>query len=128
MNPAPQDGILPVVNTYMPHAYVYVIHLEEPLESCQHYVGMTRRHPKERMRDHEGEKGSRFMREVERRGIRWILAKWWRRPSVQDAELAELRIKQSRNLRRFCPICSPERFRVPGAEKPPPVAEVIPLF
>jgi predicted GIY-YIG superfamily endonuclease len=93
----------------MPH--IYVIHLEQPFHGKQHYCGFTCKDPKERADEHAAGRGARLMDRVTRAGVRWIVARTYRVSSVARAEELERDMKDSGHLERFCPVCSPERFR-----------------
>ena len=92
--------------------YTYLLHAHEPIErsngyKVQHYVGSTTNIDK-RIKEHRRKKklgGAALMREFNRRGIEWSLAKLWK--ANRDFEK---RLKQSGHYERYCPLCQDVAF------------------
>jgi hypothetical protein len=87
--------------------FVYLIHMDEPLERSngylvRHYLGST---PdlNRRLRQHSYKRksgGSALLREANKRGITWHLAKVWQ--ANRDFEKL---LKRRGHYKELCPIC-----------------------
>lgn len=92
--------------------YAYLIHLDAPLTSesgkrvktATHYIGAAG-NLGERIRSHSVGTGSRFLREVNRRGIAWRVVRSWRFDSRRDAFTYEAALKARKQAADFCPVC-----------------------
>ena len=86
---------------------VYLIHFWAPLGNTNnpraqatHYLGYTG-NLSYRLYQHQSGNGCAIMAAVKRAGISWSLARVWQ----ADRKL-ERRLKEYKNLKRFCPICN----------------------
>lgn len=96
----------------MIQAYVYVLHMQEPMSHAQHYSGCTSNLQRRLMR-HAAGHGSKLLREAMARGIPWELA------TISICSHAQMRrlerdLKDQHNGPRFCGICNPDPVRLPG--------------
>lgn len=84
---------------------VYLIHLFGKVGKCQHYIGSTidleRRLKQHRYKRKKG--GSPLLREANKRGIVWHVARTWK-----ATRAFEMKLKRQKNHKRFCPICQEE--------------------
>jgi len=81
---------------------VYLIHLSQPIGKSQHYVGSTL-HLDRRLKQHRYKRkkgGSLLLKEANKRGILWDVAKTW-----QASRDFERYLKRQKNARRYCPLC-----------------------
>jgi predicted GIY-YIG superfamily endonuclease len=81
---------------------VYLIHLNAPVGRSQHYIGSTTNLDR-RLRQHRYKRkkgGSPLLREANKRGILWDVAKTW-----QASRDFEMFLKRQKNARRYCPLC-----------------------
>jgi predicted GIY-YIG superfamily endonuclease len=90
--------------------FVYLVHFTEPIGdlsnpygAASHYLGWSRE-PERRLAAHAAARGARIMREVERRGIPWLVVGTW--PGPRTLERAAKRQKSSW---RWCVVCREER-------------------
>lgn len=80
-------------------AYVYLIHMDEPISHAQHYLGCTAHLPS-RLASHANGRGSRLLEVALERGIEWRVARLWHGDFCQEAVA-----KRQHNGHSFCPIC-----------------------
>jgi predicted GIY-YIG superfamily endonuclease len=91
---------------------VYLLHLDNPLIKSgnshpQHYLGSTIS-LEGRLYHHRKGTGSKFLREANERNIQYsIAADWGARRQL------EMCMKQTKNLRQFCPVCMGKAVRDP---------------
>lgn len=92
---------------------VYLVHLESPLLPSvnRHYLGKTK-NLVSRIAAHRStnshDKGSVFLREANRRGIKW----WVVRVEKDEEGTLERTWKRQKNLPRYCPQCHDLTTRV----------------
>lgn len=85
---------------------VYLLHLDQPLAHARHYTGWST-HLEDRLEHHANGTGARFTQVLRERGITWQLARVW---DGADRRF-ERRLKNTKNVRRYCPICEGEKRR-----------------
>lgn len=90
---------------------VYLLHFAQPLGSqkhqAQHYVGFSTnsRTLKQRVAHHEsGTSGVCIMRALRERGIAFTVAQVFK---DKDRNF-ERKLKNTKNIKRYCPICNPK--------------------
>ena len=84
---------------------VYLAHFDKPYSGRRHYLGWTV-DLKKRIESHRlgtTEKGAEIIASLKKVGIDWRIVRTWEQKTMQD----ETRMKQNKNLKRLCPICSP---------------------
>ena len=83
---------------------VYLIHFHEKLCHAQHYIGFTT-NLDERIQCHKNGNGSRLMEVIGQLELPWEVARTWENtPKAMEREL-----KNYKNAKRLCPICSGEK-------------------
>lgn len=87
---------------------VYIIHIDEKIGRCQHYVGYTK-DLERRISEHRGKNGSPLLNEANRRGFHWDVVV---KIPNGDRE-TEKRLKSYKKASRFCPICNPKIADIP---------------
>lgn len=92
---------------------VYLLHFERPIGSkrhhAQHYVGFTTRSIEERMEEHRATRwqptgecnGAHLVGAANYNNIPFHVAQTWK-----GGRSLERKLKSTRNLKRYCPICS----------------------
>jgi predicted GIY-YIG superfamily endonuclease len=80
---------------------VYLIHLDEKYKHAQHYTGFAKRDAGERLETHRSGNGSKFLAAVNRAGIGYVISRIWE----NEGRTFERKIKNSKNVKRYCPIC-----------------------
>src|ERR1700722_5646600 len=93
--PKKQVGII-----YLIHFDKEIGNLDHSLSKARHYLGWTSDLNK-RLDRHKLGQGSSIMRYVEQSGIGWQCVKTWE--GTRDDERA---MKNQKNAKRYCPICS----------------------
>jgi predicted GIY-YIG superfamily endonuclease len=102
----------------LPHfAGVYLIHMDSPVtDGCpaQHYIGWST-DVFVRLQDHRHNKGARILEVCNERGIGYKIARVWK---GQNRSF-ERKLKNRKNARRLCPVCSGQAARkLPVARAP----------
>jgi len=92
---------------------VYLIHLDNKLAHAQHYVGFTK-NLKARLGRHGVGAGSTFMKAVVNAGITFRVSRTW----VGDRKLERI-LKNTKNVKLYCPICSGQYKELKIKEKQP---------
>ena len=99
--------------------FVYLVHFTEPIGdvmnpygAAQNYLGWSAT-PERRLAAHRAARGARIMREVERRGIPWLVVGTWPGPRALERAM-----KRQRNSWRWCCICREERGLDPAVPDP----------
>lgn len=86
---------------------VYLIHLKEPMgsakHSAQHYIGFTDDVDSREVRHWKG-MGAKILAAARLKGIDFNVVRTW----PGDKKL-ERKLKNRRNHKRLCPVCSPEK-------------------
>lgn len=83
---------------------VYILHLETPLHHSRHYVGMSLKDVEARAALHQqGRAKAKFTRAVHANGIEMILARVF---EGADGNF-ERKLKDTKNVKFYCPICAP---------------------
>jgi len=82
---------------------VYLIHFNQAFKHARHYLGFTT-NLDQRITDHLCGQGARLMEVVTSAGIEWKLARTW----SGDRKL-ERRLKNRKESRALCPLCSGEK-------------------
>ena len=93
---------------------VYILHLDQPLHHARHYVGFStnNRTLSERLEHHrKGTAGCRFTEVLRERGISFTLARVFK-GSQYDRHF-ERRLKNTKAVPRYCPICNPQAEELP---------------
>lgn len=83
---------------------VYLLHLAQPFDHAQHYIGWAR-DLTGRLKHHKRGTGAAFLRAVNEAGIEYNVVKTW---SGVDRHF-ERKLKNRRNARLLCPICQAEK-------------------
>ena len=96
---------------------VYILHLDHPLHHAKHYTGFSKngRTLQERIEHHRnGTAGCRFTEAIRERGIGFVLARVFK-----DADRTfERKLKRTKKVTRYCPICNPDAPEYNPKEKP----------
>lgn len=90
----------------------YLFHFETPIapgrHTCQHYLGWTSRHVRERIAEHRKGCGARLTQVAKERGISFIVVRTWPNTTRSD----ERRLKNRKDVpKRLCPICTGKKVR-----------------
>jgi len=85
--------------------YIYILHLDSKLSHARHYVGWAK-NPLARIAHHKNGSGARFTQVCNEQGIGYT-------PSliVAGDRTEERRIKNTHNVKRYCPHCMGENVR-----------------
>ena len=83
---------------------VYLIHFHEKLCHAQHYIGFTT-NLTERIKCHKNGNGSRLMEVIGELELPWEVARTWE----QTPKAMERELKNYKNAKMLCPICSGEK-------------------
>jgi predicted GIY-YIG superfamily endonuclease len=83
---------------------VYLIHFHSPLGRANHYLGWTV-NLQTRMDSHRNNSGARILRACNIIGITWEVVRTWE----QEDRHFERKLKNLKNAKRLCPVCSVER-------------------
>lgn len=85
---------------------VYLLHFDQPYVSgkaqVQHYIGSTN-NLGQRLERHENKLGSKLVAAVVSAGITFQPVRTW-----AGDRTTERKLKQQKNAKRYCPICSPK--------------------
>lgn len=93
-------------------AFIYVLHLDEPISHAQHYSGCTNSLRK-RMERHASGAGGNLLRVAAERGIGFTLATVSLCSHSQMRRIERL-LKDRANGPRYCAICTPDPCRLPN--------------
>lgn len=85
---------------------VYLIHFSRPYKGTQHYIGWTGIGIEERMKRHNGERGACLLKACTKSGIDFSVVRQWENKDFSFEQL----LKRTKNAKRFCPICNPEKY------------------
>jgi predicted GIY-YIG superfamily endonuclease len=85
---------------------VYLICFERPLQHAHHYIGWAKDLDR-RLEHHRAGTGANLMRVVGEAGIGWSVARVW----PGEGRDFERRLKNTHNVRRYCPVCSGAQVR-----------------
>lgn len=89
--------------THQTEGTIYLIHFDEKLCHAQHYIGFTTNLDK-RLELHRKSRGAKIIAAINQLGLPWRLARTWeKRPKAFEREL-----KNCKNAKQLCPICSGE--------------------
>lgn len=104
---------------------VYLIHFAEPLRvpycgrnsvtrirEIRHYIGATQLSLDDRIRRHHTDRGAAILRELNKRGIEWRVARVWSADNREEVFEIERRLKQGHRHRRFCLWCRGRYARI----------------
>lgn len=106
---------------------LYLIHFDRPYKHARHYLGWTKSADTldARLDHHRAGTGARLLAVLKREGIGWQVSRTWLDGTKQD----ERKLKRTRNLPHYCPVCQPEiaaqyrayraRRKANGATSPP---------
>ena len=83
---------------------VYLIHFREPLCHAQHYIGWAK-DVERRCQKHKNGNGAKLMAAVEELGLPWEVVRIW---DCKDRNF-ERQLKNQKNAKRICPICSGDK-------------------
>ena len=78
---------------------VYLLHFDDPVAGCRHYVGYTT-NLKRRLWQHQNGRGSRLTKRVHAAGVQMRLPRTW----VGGLDL-ERQIKREGHFTRHCALC-----------------------
>lgn len=92
--------------------FVYLLHFDNCLSHAEHYAGSTG-DIKARLIAHATGNGARITEATQEQGINWRLAALGT-VAMGAAKRTERALKDSHNLPRYCPICSPGCKKMPG--------------
>jgi predicted GIY-YIG superfamily endonuclease/predicted acetyltransferase len=101
--------------------FVYVLHFDTPLAHAQHYVGMTGNLAR-RLQAHASGHGSILTRELFDKSLPWVLGGLFQ-TTPTNARRVEKNLKESKQISRYCDICTPDH-PAPPASKSYPLTEV----
>jgi predicted GIY-YIG superfamily endonuclease len=87
---------------------VYLFHFDSKLSHAQHYCGYTESfRADDRLEQHMNGTGAKIMKAVAEASISWLIARIW---PHGDRDF-ERHLKNSKNLKRVCPVCNPNGWR-----------------
>jgi len=87
---------------------LYLLHFEQPVRNCRHYLGITwKTHLMRRLRQHEGHHGANLTSKVSQLGVRFHLVCVWEGATFKQ----ERDIKRASHFSKLCYMCSPSRQR-----------------
>jgi predicted GIY-YIG superfamily endonuclease/ribosomal protein S18 acetylase RimI-like enzyme len=101
--------------------FVYILHFDTPLAHAQHYVGMTA-NLRQRLTAHASGHGSVLTNELFDRSLPWTLGGLFQ-TTPTNARRVEREMKESKNIGRYCDLCTPDHA-APPASKSYPLADV----
>jgi predicted GIY-YIG superfamily endonuclease len=105
------------VNSIPHFAGVYLIHMESPVTAgrpAQHYIGWST-DVFVRLQEHRKNMGARILEVCNERGIQYHLVRVWKGQS----RTFERKLKNRKNARLLCPVCSGKAARkLPLARAP----------
>jgi putative endonuclease len=87
-------------------AGVYLLHLSPALSQSKHYCGSSPTSVKKRIAQHKAGQGARMTQVAVSKGIMLRVAKVWELDTPHDARVLERCLKNTHNLKQYCPICS----------------------
>lgn len=84
---------------------VYLIHFETKYKHCNHYIGYCEDgHLLKRFKRHKRGDGAKLLRALNIAGIDYYIIRVW-----EDGDRDfERKLKNTKNSKRFCPICNPK--------------------
>lgn len=91
---------------------IYLLHFDPQYKHAKHYLGWTSKTVEERVYEHLKGEGSPLVRAATRAGHGVIIARTW----ADTDRFEERRMKNTKNVPMFCPICMDEE----EAETNPP--------
>lgn len=93
--------------------WIYLLHFDFPLKHARHYAGATT-DLERRLNEHATGQGAAILRHLLKIGTGWRLANLW---TTNDALpfAVEFAMKSQKNGPRYCPICRPTNYIIPGA-------------
>lgn len=97
--------------------FVYILHFDTPLSHAQHYVGMTG-NLKQRLAAHAAGSGARLTEVLKDNERPWTLAGLFQ-TTTTNARRVERELKESKNLARYCDICTPDAPAPPRSKRYP---------
>lgn len=86
---------------------VYLLHFEKPIAEgrpTQHYIGFAKDLDRRLAHHRHGTSGARLLEVAFERGIGFVVARVW----DPGDKVLERQLKDQKNGRRLCPICTPE--------------------
>ena len=91
--------------------YVYLLHFQNKVRGCSHYIGSTRAECYERrMREHARGHGARLTTHAYNLGTTFLVSRLWPSGSRQ----LEQEMKTRGHYKLLCPICTPRlRLELP---------------
>lgn len=93
-------------------SYIYLLHVDVPMHHAHHYAGATES-LKQRLQAHADGHGAHITAAYGQQGHTWRLAALGLCARGKAMQL-ERALKQSHNLPRYCPFCTPNAGRIPG--------------
>lgn len=97
--------------------FVYVLHFDTPLAHAQHYVGMTN-NLRQRLTAHASGHGASITAELFDRSLPWTLTGLFQ-TTPTNARRVERQLKESKNISRYCDLCTPDHGSPPGSKSYP---------
>ena len=88
---------------------VYLIHFESKLHHAQHYIGWAT-DVEQRFKQHAAGTGARLLAAVKENGINFNIVRIWEKETRKFERL----LKNRKNAKHFCPVCSPETEKAAG--------------
>lgn len=97
--------------------FVYILHFDTPLAHAQHYVGMTG-NLATRLQAHASGHGANITEELFNNSMPWVLGGLFQ-TTPTNARRVERDLKKSKNICRYCDICSPDHPAPPNSKSYP---------
>ena len=88
-------------------AYVYLLHVPNPIGRMKHYLGYCYRDSvQDRVAKHNSGNGSKNTNNGIKHGITYQLVRTWECKSTSQARSLERQLKLYKNSPRLCPVCN----------------------
>lgn len=91
---------------------VYVLHLDSPMRHARHYCGYAK-DLVARLTHHKNGTGARMLAVAKERAIGFILVRVW----PDEGRGFERKLKNTKNISRYCPMCSRRARRYQTKDK-----------
>lgn len=95
---------------------VYILHFDTPLKHAKHYVGYASQVVL-RIEHHRNGTGARLTQVIREQGIGFQVAKVF--TGTKYDRVFERKLKRTKNISRYCPICSGDHARRYHPSSPP---------
>lgn len=84
---------------------VYLIHFDKPYKHALHYIGFTKLGLEKRIEKHGTSQGAKLLLVLKQNAIGFKVVRTW----SEGTRTFERKLKNRKNAKKICPICSPER-------------------